>query len=168
MTGIKRGSLLAAIATSAALLAACGSSSKNSSATQPAAAAATTAAAAPASSPSSAAAAIKTASSSLGTILVTDKGLTVYGFTPDSAGKPTCAGDCADEWPAVTVGSATLPAGLDASVFSVVDGLNGTHQLKAGKWPLYTFVGDKAPGDTTGQDVDKFYVVSPTGKLIES
>ena len=44
-----------------------------------------------------------------------------------------------------------LPAGLDPAVFSVVDRPDGTQQLKAGKWPLYRFAGDAAPGESTAR-----------------
>ncbi len=186
-SGTKSRSLVVVMAAGATLLAACGSSSSSSTqpavsgaaATQPATASAPTTAAAPAteapttaapasSASASAAPAIKTATSSLGTILVTDKGLTVYTFMPDTAGKPTCTGGCAQTWPPVTVASDDPPAGLDPKVFSVVEGAGGTFQLKAGQWPLYTFSGDQAPGDTNGQDTgDKWYVVSPTGEPIK-
>jgi predicted lipoprotein with Yx(FWY)xxD motif len=184
---MKSRSLLVAVTAGAALLAACGSSSTNSASTQPAstqpaatqpastqpAAPYPAATAAPASSeaPPSSGEAVpaKTATTPLGTILVTDKGLTIYAFTPDAAGKPTCTGGCAQAWPPVMVKDANLPAGLDAKLFSVYEGPEGSYQLKAGKWPLYTFSGDAAPGQTNGQGTAaKWYVVSPTGALIKS
>ena len=110
---------------------------------------------------------IETATTDLGEILVDDKGLTVYGFTSDVDGTPTCTGSCADAWPAVLVEGDTLPEGLDPSVFSLVESPGGTNQLKAGDWPLYYFASD-TPGDTSGQGVgDVWFVVSPTGALIE-
>ena len=104
----------------------------------------------------------------LGTVLVDDEGLTLYGFTKDSAGTPTCVGDCADAWPAVTVDGDELPEGLDPKVFSVVDRPDGSKQLKVGKWPLYRFSGDSAPGDTNGQGSGGvWFVVAPDGSLIK-
>ena len=42
----------------------------------------------------------------------------------------------------------------------------GTHQLKAGKWPLYRFAGDDEPGQTNGQGSgDVWFVVNPDGSL---
>ena len=69
-------------------------------------------------------------------------GLTLYGFTNDADGVPTCEGDCAGAWPPLLVDGEELPAGLDPAVFSVVSRSDGSHQLKAGAWPLYRFAGD--------------------------
>jgi predicted lipoprotein with Yx(FWY)xxD motif len=171
---MKSRSLVVALAAAAALLAACGNSSNSSSSTQPTGTSAL-ATQAPASSGSSGSSAstgavpVKIAASSLGTILVTDKGMTLYAFTPDSAGKPTCTGGCAQAWPPLMVKSDKLPAGLDAKVFSVYEGAEGSYQLKAGKWPLYTFSGDTAAGQTNGQGSGgSWYVVGPTGQLVKS
>jgi predicted lipoprotein with Yx(FWY)xxD motif len=110
-----------------------------------------------------------TAMTKLGTVLVDSKQLTLYGFTKDTAGTPTCAGACATAWPAMLVDSAALPAGLDPKVFSVVKRADGGYQLKAGKWPLYRYAGDQGPGDTNGQaSGGVWFVVSPAGKLIKS
>ena len=45
---------------------------------------------------------------------------------------------------------------------------DGSHQLKAGKWPLYRFSGDAAAGDTNGQGSAGFFVVTPAGTLHKS
>lgn len=110
---------------------------------------------------------ITTAGTDLGEILVDGEGRTVYGFTSDFAGRPTCEGGCEATWPAVTVEGDELPAGLDPAVFSLVDGVDGSKQLKAGEWPLYYYAADATPGDINGQSVgDAWYVVSPAGELI--
>lgn len=105
---------------------------------------------------------------SLGETLVNADGLTLYGFTTDADGVPTCADACADAWPPILLASAELPEGLDPEVFSVVEGVvDGTFQLKAGAWPLYLFAGDAAPGDVNGQGSgDVWFAVNPTGGLI--
>jgi hypothetical protein len=40
------------------------------------------------------------------------------------------------------------------------------------RWPLYTYVTDTKPGQTSGQNVNnsggKWYVLSPSGKVIET
>ena len=111
---------------------------------------------------------IQTASSDLGDILVGSTGVTVYGFTNDSKGVSNCEGDCAVNWPPVMSSSAELPAGLDASVFSVLERSDGGFQLQAGDWPLYFFAGDSVAGDTNGQAVgDVWFVVDPTGGLVK-
>ena len=54
-------------------------------------------------------------------MLVDADGMTLYGFTKDEDGTPTCDGDCADAWPPVVVEGDELPAGLNPDVFSVVE-----------------------------------------------
>jgi predicted lipoprotein with Yx(FWY)xxD motif len=116
----------------------------------------------------SAPAPITIASTDLGDVMVTSDGITVYAFTKDENGTPTCEGGCAEAWPPVIVDSAELPAGLDANIFSVVERPDGTQQLKAGKWPLYTFAGDEAPGDVNGQGSGEvWFVLDAAAKLIK-
>ena len=101
----------------------------------------------------------------------TRAGMTLYLFTPDEAGAPTCVGGCAQAWPPLLVDDvAELLAaeGIDASTLSTVEHPDGGQQLKIGKWPLYTFSGDAAPGDTTGQGSGgKWFVVGADGKSIK-
>jgi predicted lipoprotein with Yx(FWY)xxD motif len=156
--------MLAVAALGAIALAACGSSSYGSkSHAAPAAPAYGAQAAAPATRAS-----VTTGNTSLGSVLVDGSGLTLYGRTTDMNGMSSCTGACAAAWPPVTVSSSSLPAGLDAKLFSVITRPDGSFQLRAGKWPLYRFAGDAAPGDTTGQGSENFFAVAPTGKLIKS
>ena len=109
------------------------------------------------------------ASTDLGDVLVDADGLTLYGFTKDEDGSPTCEGDCADAWPPLLVDGEELPEGLDPEVFSVVERPDGSLQLKAGKWPLYRFAGDSEPGDTNGQGSGGvWFVVDPHGGLLKN
>jgi len=149
-------SLIAATALGAIGLTACGSGSTYGG---PAAAPGTAATNVPATT-------VASRDSSLGSVLVDGNQLTLYGLTKDSDGTPTCVDACAVAWPPLTITGTTVPAGLDASVFSVVSRPDGTHQLKAGKWPLYRYVGDAAPGDVNGQGSGGvWFVVTPTGGL---
>ena len=105
----------------------------------------------------------------LGVALTDADGFTLYGFTNDSDGRPTCNDACANAWPPLLVDSDTLPEGLDAAVFSIVERDDGSLQLKAGKWPLYRFAGDDEPGQTNGQGSgDVWFVVNPDGSLKKS
>jgi len=104
---------------------------------------------------------------SLGTVLVDAEGLTLYGFTPDEGGTPTCTDACADIWPPLFTDSSEVPDGLDPSVFSVVGHPSGKPQLAAGGWPLYYFAQDSAPGDVKGQGVGgNWFAVAPDGSLV--
>ncbi len=109
------------------------------------------------------------ADSPLGQILVDGEGNTLYGFTNDADGTPTCTGDCGATWPAHLVeGEPALAEGLDPAVFSLVEGAEGGQQLKAGEWPLYRFSGDSAPGDVNGQGSGGvWFVVAADGSLLK-
>jgi predicted lipoprotein with Yx(FWY)xxD motif len=134
-------------------LAACGSGgySTHSKAKSPV----TTATAAPSidtsPSPSSNGAPVRPGLTSLGATLVDAEGHTLYGLTNDMNGQPSCAGACAGVWPPLTISGSSLPAGLNAAIYSVVTRPDGSHQLRAGKWPLYRYAGDAKPGDVNGQ-----------------
>jgi predicted lipoprotein with Yx(FWY)xxD motif len=113
-------------------------------------------------------AAVTTASTDLGDVLVDADGMTLYAFTNDTGGVPTCTDACAGTWPAATVDSDQLPEGLDAAIFSVVEGAGGGFQLAANDQPLYRFSGDAAPGDTNGQGVGGlWFAVGPDGQMIQ-
>ncbi len=88
----------------------------------------------------------KTADTSKGKALVDAKGMTLYTFDKDSAGKSACNGPCATNWPPL-VASAGAKAGGDWSVVTRDDG--GKQWAYKGK-PLYTWKNDKKPGDATG------------------
>jgi predicted lipoprotein with Yx(FWY)xxD motif len=136
------------------------------------AAPATTAAPAPATTaapakPASAPVA-KVSSSPLGQILVDPAGRTMYAFTKDADGKPTCNDACAKAWPPVIVNGPIAVEGADGKLFTTVARADGSSQLKAGKWPLYYFAGDAAPGDTNGQGSgNSWFVVGADAKLIK-
>jgi predicted lipoprotein with Yx(FWY)xxD motif len=116
-----------------------------------------------------AASTVALAQTPLGEVLVDAEGHTLYGFTKDADGTPTCAGDCADAWPAELVEGDIVPgAGLDAATFSLVDGIDGGQQLKAGKWQLYRFAGDAAPGEVNGQGSGGvWFAVAADGSLVK-
>jgi predicted lipoprotein with Yx(FWY)xxD motif len=107
------------------------------------------------------------ATGDLGEVLVAANGLTLYAFTKDVDGVSTCFDACATAWPAVTVDEGfAVASGLDAAIFTTVDRPDGTKQLKAGKWPLYFYAGDGAPGETNGQGVSGvWFAVTTEGKL---
>jgi predicted lipoprotein with Yx(FWY)xxD motif len=130
-------------------------------------------AAASESAPAAAAVELAVADNALGKIITDGDGKTLYMFTPDEAGTPTCYDECAAAWPPLTADDAASVAagtGLDASKISVVDRTDGTKQVKFGEYPLYYFANDAAPGDTNGQGVGegKWWVVGTDGEPIKS
>ena len=157
----------------------CGSSSSSSSSTSTPAATTTAATSAKAAAKKSAkaAAAKLTVSAAtvpgLGVILVNSQGRTLYTFAPDKKSKVTCVGSCASVWPPVTLSAGAAPAAakqLKASLLaSDPDPSRGKVVTYAG-WPLYTYVGDSAPGTASGQAKNLnggfWYVITPAGKVI--
>ena len=86
-----------------------------------------------------------------GSILTDDHGMTLYKYTPHQPGVSTCYGGCAVAWPPVIVDSA--PASADPQV-GVAPRNDGSLQLTYAGSPLYYYVGDTQPGQTTGDGSD--------------
>jgi hypothetical protein len=63
--------------------------------------------------------------------------------------------------------SPTAGSGLNPSLLGTTPRSDGDRQVTYNGHPLYTYVGDKNPGDTKGQGVNAFgggwFVVSPAG-----
>lgn len=159
---------VAALFAIVAIVAACSSGGGGASSAPSAAGPSASASEAPSESASAAAGAqIMLADSSLGQIIVDGAGKTLYMFTPDEAGTPTCYDQCATAWPPLT-GEATAGTGLDASKITLVDRTDGSKQVKYGNWPLYYFANDAAAGDVKGQGLnDKWYVIGADGEPIK-
>ena len=123
---------------------------------------------APVAAPAGSSVAVKLADTPLGKILVDADGRTLYAFTNDANGSPTCADACAKAWPASSVtGQPVAGAGIAATLRSIASPTGGT-MIAAGKWPLYRFVGDAGPGDTNGQGTaGVWFAVAADGTLIK-
>ena len=103
--------------------------------------------------------------SSLGSFLVDSKGMTLYLFTKDSPKTSNCYSSCASYWPPLlTSGAPVAGTGLSASMLGTTKRTDGTTQVTYNGWPLYYYVSDKAPGDTTGENVQgTWFVITPAG-----
>ena len=100
---------------------------------------------------------LTTANAQLGTILTNAQGGTLYYFLPERGGKVVCSSSaCTTYWPpSFTAGAnPTGGAGITGQLGVVMRA--GGDQITYNTWPLYTFAGDKAPGQTTGQGVVGF------------
>ena len=138
----------AALAALALALSACGSSASSSSSASsaPAAGASSAASSAPASSASGSALEMRTIN---GTAIVTNaKGMTLYWFAPDTSTTSKCTGACATYWPPVT-GPVTAGSGVTGTLGTITRA-DGTTQATYDGHPLYTYVGDTAPGQAKG------------------
>jgi predicted lipoprotein with Yx(FWY)xxD motif len=130
------------------LLAACGSSSTSSNTTS---AAASTQPAAQTSS-SSSSAVVKTASNSLGTILVNSQGMTLYHLSGEVNGKFICTSSaCLGVWHPLIAPSSGTPNGVGS--LGTAKRPEGTMQVTYKGTPLYTFTGDHQSGETNGQGI---------------
>jgi predicted lipoprotein with Yx(FWY)xxD motif len=101
-------------------------------------------------------------SDTLGSFLTDAEGMTLYIFTNDTAGsgKSVCNDDCAANWPPYFVEGATLPEGVPGEL-STITRDDGTPQLAYNGMPLYLWVSDTEPGQTTGEGVgDVWFVAS--------
>ncbi len=105
---------------------------------------------------------VRLASSSLGNILVDANGNTLYYFTMDRNGVSNCSGGCLANWPAFHVATVNPGAGLSASDFGAITRDGGGQQTTYKGWPLYYFIGDTAPGQTNGQEVNDVWFVVTT------
>ena len=131
--------VLAAAAAAAAVLAACsssGSSGGTSGSSSPVAASSST---------------LKTAKIGGATVLTNGKGFTLYSFAPDTPTKSNCNGACAKYWPPV---KGPVTASGVKGTFATIKRSNGSTQATFDGHPLYTYVGDTAPGQAKGNGLN--------------
>jgi len=142
----------AGLAAFALTVSACGSSGSSSSGT---------AANTPAAGGNSSSAAPATASGSTVTektigsqqVVVDSNGMTLYWFAIDTPSTSKCSGSCLTFWPAVK-GPVTAGSGVTGTLGTITRS-DGTKQATYLGHPLYTFAGDKAPGDNKGNGLNE-------------
>ena len=109
--------------------------------------------------------------SPVGRILVDSKGITLYDFVQDKGTTSVCYGACAALWPPLlTHGKPVAGLGVRASLLGTTKRNDGKVEVTYNGHPLYYFVTDRKPGQTTGQGVNQFggpwWVLSRAGKEI--
>jgi predicted lipoprotein with Yx(FWY)xxD motif len=119
---------------------------------------------------SSRAATVQLRHTSLGSILVSGSGRTLYEFTRDHANKNSCAGisGCSEVWPSLKAsGHPTAGSGIKASLLSSTSG----HQVTYAGHPLYTYSGDSGPGETSYVGAKQFggtwYALNASGHTVK-
>jgi predicted lipoprotein with Yx(FWY)xxD motif len=111
---------------------------------------------------------VTTKSTSLGTILVTSSGQTLYLDSADKPGHPACTAKCLSAWPPLKASSTPkASASAKASLLGTTKIAGGVKQVTYDGHPLYTFASDSKSHPTSGQAINGFYVVSPTGAAIK-
>jgi predicted lipoprotein with Yx(FWY)xxD motif len=98
----------------------------------------------------------KVADTSKGKALVDAKGMTLYTFDRDAAGKSNCNGQCAQNWPPLMAAAGATATGD----WSVVTRDDGSKQWAYKSKPLYLWVRDAKPGDVTGDGVNNVWHVA--------
>jgi predicted lipoprotein with Yx(FWY)xxD motif len=118
----------------------------------------------------SSAATVQLRHTSLGSILVSSSGGTLYEFTRDHGNKNSCAtiGGCSSVWPSLKAsGRPTAGSGVKASLLSTT---SGNQVIYAGH-PLYTYSGDSGPGKTSYVGAKSFggtwYAINASGGTIK-
>jgi len=86
-------------------------------------------------------------------VLTDANGMTLYTYDKDTAGVTNCYDKCAVNWP-------PLMAAADAAAdgdFTIVDRTDGTRMWAYKGMPLYLWIKDTKPGDTTGDGVGEVW-----------
>ena len=111
--------------------------------------------------------------SQYGTILFDGKSFVLYAFTLDDRGPSACYGDCAAAWPPYVVASENAlraGPGVNGALLGVTKRDGGALQVTYGGWPLYYYVGDRAPLQILCQNVfvfgGRWLVIAPDGTLV--
>jgi len=95
---------------------------------------------------------LKSATIGGATVLTNARGFTLYFFAPDTPATSKCYDSCAVYWPPVT-GAAAAGPGLPGRVGAITR-TGGSRQLTYNGHPLYTYVGDSAPGQARGNNLN--------------
>ncbi|HET7588958.1 MAG TPA: hypothetical protein VFK14_02060 [Solirubrobacterales bacterium] len=83
------------------------------------------------------------------TILTTTRGRTLYSLSVEKHGKFTCTGGCLSTWRPLTVPAGTKPTGPVR--LRTIKRPEGRTQVTYKGLPLYSFMGDRRPGETNGE-----------------
>jgi predicted lipoprotein with Yx(FWY)xxD motif len=100
--------------------------------------------------------ALKTMQTSLGTLLASAGGYTLYYYTADkpNSGTSVCTGSCATAWPPLT-GTVQAPPGVTLpGPLGEITRPGGAKQVTINGYPIYLFAGDHAPGQVAGNGAD--------------
>lgn len=87
----------------------------------------------------------------LGLVLVDSSGRTLYAFSADGGGESSCYGGCAETWPPLlTEGEPFASNGAAPGRLGTGERRDGGDQVTYAGHRLYTYTGDKGPGEANG------------------
>jgi predicted lipoprotein with Yx(FWY)xxD motif len=95
---------------------------------------------------------------SAGNVMTTPTGMTLYTFDKDVAGRSNCSGECAQyRHPLIASQGSTA-----TDTMTLITRSDGQMQWATPEGlPLYTYAGDKAPGDAKGNNFhNEWHVVT--------
>ncbi|WP_344852204.1 hypothetical protein [Pedobacter jeongneungensis] len=95
-----------------------------------------------------------------GSVLTDKDGKTLYFFSSDAAGIPTCTGGCETTWPLYYSADASTDLNLNKAEVGEVTRADGRKQSTYRGYPLYYFAGDAAKGDVKGDGVGGIWFVA--------
>ena len=96
---------------------------------------------------SASAARVELSRSTLGSILVDNRGRTLYLFEKDKRGKSSCAGACATYWPPLlTHGTPAAAGGVKSALLGITRRAGGAHQVTYARAPALSLRGGRQAG----------------------
>ena len=105
----------------------------------------------------------------LGKVVVSSKGLTLYHNTKETAGKIKCTGSCTTIWPPLLIGANATPKagpGVLASKLGKIKRPNGRFQVTYFGKPLYRYAPDSKPGSVKGEGIQGiWFAIKANGAL---
>jgi predicted lipoprotein with Yx(FWY)xxD motif len=108
-------------------------------------------------------------------VLIAGNGFMVYGFSTDKPHVDSCQNvhQCLAVWPPVLAPhKLVLGRGVNRTLVHSIRLRNGKHQLTYNGWPLYLYVGDTNPKQTSDINIFQFGglwpAVSSAGKFVPS
>ena len=100
-------------------------------------------------------------------MLTDEHGLTLYYFLPEKGGTTTaCDATCLSAWPpVVSSGSPSGASGVTGTLGVVSITYNGAavNEVTYNGWPLHTYSGDSAAGQTNGQNIANTWFAAEPG-----
>jgi predicted lipoprotein with Yx(FWY)xxD motif len=126
----------------------------------------------PRSHPQSAGVLVAVRKTALGSILVDSRGRTLYLFEKDRNGLSMCSSACTAYWPPLTShGGPRAGSGVHKNLLTLGKAHAGIRQVLYAGHPLYTFVGDKRAGQTSGEGMTNFgaewYALAASGQKVD-
>lgn len=110
---------------------------------------------------------IKLESTSIGQVLANSAGRTLYWFAKDTPTTSNCNAACVTFWPPVKGPAAAAPGTALPGHLGTITRSDGTIQATYDGHPLYTYTGDSATGQTTGNRLPAagglWFAMSPSG-----